>query len=139
MARAKPTTYQRNARTRVNTTRKVEAAKVEGVRQREAQRTSATAIREAVHTRERVATESELDSGRRSRARNAAVQGAVVSTATPSSDSGIIMTTLFVMAGLIAMYLLVSKPTATNGWLNGLGNGLHTLSSTKPLFTATAK
>ncbi len=138
-ARAKPTVYQRNARTRVNTTRKVEAARTAGVQQREAQRTTATAVREAVHTRERITTESELDAGRRSRARNAAISGAVTSTATPSSDSNLIMTVLFMMAGLIVMYILVTNPGPTTGWLGSLGTGLHALSSNKPLFVATAK
>jgi hypothetical protein len=136
MPRAKPTTYQRNARTRVNTVRKVEAAKSAGLQQREEQRTSQVAVREAVHTRERLTTESELDAGRRSRARNAAVSGAVTSTATPSSDSNLIMTTLFVMAGLIVTYILVRNPRST-GFLGGLGTTLHTISSNKPLFVAT--
>lgn len=61
--------------------------------------------------------------------------GKVVSTATPSSDSGLIMTTLFVVGGLIVAYMLVTNATATTGWLGYLGDAIHALSSNKPLFT----
>lgn len=90
--------------------------------------------REAGHKQYRVETEQALAGGRRNRA----ITGQVASTATPSSDSGIIMTTLFVIAGLVVMYILVTN-TATSGWLGSLGTGIHALSSNKPLFTATAK
>ena len=97
--------------------------------------TTQIAAREAIHTRQRVATESELAAGRRNRA----ITGSAVSTITPSSDSNLIMTTLFVMFGLIIMYLLVTNPGPTTGWLSTLSTGLHALSSNKPLFVTTAK
>lgn len=101
--------------------------------------TEALASEEATHRTTRVATEAALASDRRSRATRAAVTGAVVSTATPSSNSGLIMTTIFLMAGLIVVYVLVTNPGPTTGWLGTLGNSLHALSSNKPLFTTTAK
>lgn len=75
----------------------------------------------------------------RSQVRRDRVVGAVTSTATPSSNSGIVMTTIFVIAGLIIMYMVVTNPGPTTGWLGTLGTSLHALSSNKPLFTATAK
>ena len=69
-----------------------------------------TASREALHEQARIETESALASGRRKRA----IVGRVAETATPSSDSGLIMTTLFVVAGLVVMYILVTN-TATPG------------------------
>src|SRR6516162_4635631 len=59
----------------------------------------------------------------------------VISTATPSSDSNLIMTTIFLMAGLIVFYLIVTKAETTASWLNGVSTWLHTLSSNTPLFT----
>lgn len=65
--------------------------------------------------------------------------GAVTSAATPSGDSNLIMTTIFLIFGLIIIYILVHNPGPTTGWLSGLGNSLHALSSNTPLFTTTAK
>ena len=96
--------------------------------------TQETLAREAGHKQYRVETEQALAGDRRNRA----ITGQVASTATPSSDSGLIMTTFFVIAGLIVMFILVTN-TATTGWLSSLGSGIHALSSNKPLFTATAK
>lgn len=122
--RARPTEQQRNLRSAVNAHRKMQETE-----------TTQIAVREGVHQRQRIETESQLAGDRASRSRNAAI----VSTATPSSDSNIIMTTLFVMAGLIVMYILVTNPGPTTGWLGSLGTGLHALSSNKPLFVTTAK
>ena len=104
----------------------------------QADATREIAQREVAHKQTRVATESDLASGRRNRAVQGAVASKVVSTATPSSDSGLIMTTIFVMFGLIIVYIMVYTPNST-GFLGSLGNGIHTLTSNKPLFTATAK
>ena len=122
--RARPTEQQRNLRSAVNAHRKMQETE-----------TTQIAVREGVHQRQRIETESQLASDRSSRA----TRSQIVSTATPSSDSGIIMTTLFVVAGLVVLYILVTNPGPTTGWLGNLGTGLHALSSNKPLFTATAK
>jgi hypothetical protein len=97
--------------------------------------TEALASEEATHGAARIKTESALASGRRNRA----IVGSAVSTATPSSDSGLIMTTIFLMAGLIVVYMLVTNPGPTQGLFGTLGNSLHALSSNKPLFATTAK
>ena len=123
--RAKPTDEMRNTRARKNAY----------VTMRKAN-TAALASEEATHSATRITTESALASDRRSRATRSAVTGAVVSTATPSSNSGLIMTTIFLMAGLIVIYILVTNPGPTTGWLGTLGNSLHALSSNKPLFTS---
>lgn len=59
----------------------------------------------------------------------------VVKTATPSDNSNLIMTTIFTMAGLIIVYLIVTNPTNTQGLSSKLQNGLHAFSSDTPLFT----
>ena len=69
--------------------------------------------------------------------RNRAAVGSAVSSVASSGDSGLIMTTIFLMAGLIVVYILVSNPGPTTGWLGTLGNSLHALSSNKPLFIKT--
>ena len=74
----------------------------------------------------------------RSQARNERISGAVVSTATPSSDSGLFMTVIFTIAGIIVAYILVTN-TGTSGWLGTLGDSIHALSSNKPLFTTSPK
>lgn len=71
--------------------------------------------------------------------RNRAAVGSVVSSASSSDSGNLIMTTIFVMFGLIVIYILVHNPGPTTGWLGGLGNALHALSSNTPLFTTTAK
>ena len=121
--RARPTVEQRNLHSAVNAHRKMQETE-----------TTQIAVREGVHQRQRIETESQLAGDRQSRA----VRSQIVSTATPSSDSGLIMTTLFVMAGLIAIYILVSNPNS-GSWLGGLGNVMHVVSSNKPLFVSTAK
>lgn len=124
MPRAKLTERQRELHTLGNVHAKMQHTQTEE-----------RAVQEEQHQQTRVETESELASGRRNRA----ITGAVVSTATPSSNSGLIMTVIFMMAGLIVVYILVTNPGPTSGWLGTLGNSLHALSSNKPLFTTTAK
>lgn len=46
---------------------------------------------------------------------------------------------IFVMAGLILFYLLVSQSSNTGKFLTGLGDAIKTLSSTKPLFVEETK
>lgn len=132
--RRPPTDDMRNSRARANAYVKMRNADTATHATTTATETAAFAAREEAHRTTRVATESDLASGRRNRA----IVGQVASTATPSSDSGLIMTTIFVMAGLIVVYIFVSKPNST-GFLGSLGNGIHTLTSNTPLFTATAK
>lgn len=103
-------------------------------RRMQADVTRETGAREAQHREQRVATESQLAGDRRNRA----IVGSVASTATPSSNSGLIMTTIFVIAGLALFYNLVTHATATTGFLSSAGNFLHTLSSTTPLFQTQA-
>src|ERR1035437_4007187 len=105
----------------------------------QADATREIAARESIHQQTRISTESQLASDRSGRSRNAAVTGAITSTATPSGDSNLIMTTIFLVFGLIIVYILVHNPGPTTGWLGGLGNALHALSSNTPLFTTTAK
>ena len=98
--------------------------------------TAAAATRSANAGVTRRATASDMAGDRSSRATRSAITGAVTSTATPSSSSGLIMTTIFLMAGLIVVYVLVTNPGPTTGWLGTLGNSLHALSSNKSLFTS---
>lgn len=104
-------------------------------RRMQADITAETAQREVRHKQVRIETESELAKGRRNRA----FQGKVLETATPSSDTNLIMTTMFVIAGLIVFYMLVTNSGGTSKWFGFLGTSLHALSSNKPLFTTTAK
>ena len=160
MARAKPTISQRNARTRANTIKKIETTRTNNAAIREQNRTTNAAAREqnrtasiaarnvdvttqravqeGIHERHRVTTESELGGVRRNQQLSNRAGNAVISTATPSDDSNLIMTVMFVMAGLVVVYILVSNPKST-GFLGGLGTTLHTISSNKPLFVSTAK
>lgn len=62
-----------------------------------------------------------------------------VSTATPSGDSNLVMVTIFVMAGLIVFYKIVTQADTTSGWLSSLSDMLHTVSSNTPLFTSVSK
>jgi hypothetical protein len=128
MARAKLTDRQRELHTLGNVHAKMQHTQTEE-----------RAVQEQQHQQTRVETESALASGRRSRAARGAITDTAVSTATPSSNSGLIMTVIFMMAGLIVVYTLVTNPGPTTGWLGTLGNSLHALSSNKPLFTTTAK
>jgi len=59
---------------------------------------------------------------------------AVLDTATPSSNSGLIMTTLFTFVGLILFYNVVTKADQFSGLVGSAGDFLHKLSSTAPLF-----
>jgi hypothetical protein len=123
--RAKPTDEMRNTRARKNAYITMRKAN-----------TAALASEEATHSTTRIATESALASDRRSRATRSAVTGAAISTATPSGGSNLIMTTIFLMVGLIVVYMLVTNPGPTSGLFGTLGNSLHALSSNKPLFTS---
>ena len=68
-----------------------------------------------------------------------AVQQKAVSTATPSGDSNLVMVTIFVMAGLIVFYKLVTQADVASGWLSSVSGMLHSVSSNTPLFTAVKK
>lgn len=63
--------------------------------------------------------------------------GTAASIATPSSDSNLFMTTVFVIVGLALFYQLVTKSGQFSGLVSRTGDFLHTLSSTTPLFTTT--
>lgn len=62
-----------------------------------------------------------------------------ISTATPSSNSNVIMVFLFTMAGLIVLYNLVTKGPALSGFLGGLGDWLSLLTTTTPIFRVNPK
>lgn len=112
-------------------------AHVAEIQARGAETRTALAQREAyrgIHRQEALSDASAT----RNAARNAKILSTVGSVATPSSDSNLIMTTLFVIAGLIVFYVLVTNPSTTS-WLGGLGTTLHAFSSNKPLFTTTTK
>lgn len=94
--------------------------------------------REQAHGQQRVATESSLAGNRRKQRIVNAVGDKAVSTVTPSADSGLIMTTLFLIAGLALFYNLVTHAGLTSGFLGSAGDFLHKLSSTTPLFTTNA-
>jgi len=96
--------------------------------------TKEASIREQQHSQQRVATESALRSDRQSGARKQAITNKVVSTATPSSDSGLVMTVIFVIAGLSVFYLLVTSAANVNTFVGSVGSFLHKVSSTAPLF-----
>lgn len=74
----------------------------------------------------------------RKQVRTERVQGQVassaVSTFTPSSDSNIVMTTLFLMAGLVVVYRLVTNSGQFSSYTGKMGDLLHKVSSTAPLF-----
>jgi len=99
-------------------------------RRMQADVTSNLVQREASHRQARVATESDLASGRRNRE----IQGKIVDTATPSSNSGLIMTTIFMIVGLVLFYQVVTKADQFSGLVRSVGDFLHKLSSTTPLF-----
>jgi hypothetical protein len=112
--------------------------------------TEQAAVREQQHGAQRQATEAALRSDRQaalpSRKRRFANalgdeaisrgSSAVVSTATPSSNSGLIMTTIFLIFGLIAFYLIVTTAQGANTFMTTLSNALASISQNKPLFTS---
>lgn len=97
--------------------------------------TEQRSIREQQHHQERVSTESDLAGGRRNRQITGAVVGKAASTANPSGDHGLIMTTIFLIAGLILFYRLVTTASSFGTLTTTVTNFLHSLSSTTPLFT----
>lgn len=102
------------------------------------ERQAASAIKLQTSAQNRAARIQEAKAAQPSRTqRYASAAGSqVVTTATPSGDSNLVMVTIFVMAGLIVVYQLVTRGAAVGGFLGGLGNWLHTLSSNSPLFVA---
>lgn len=62
-----------------------------------------------------------------------------ISTATPSADSGIVMTVIFTMAGLILFYRLVTGSDQTGAFLNKTQNWLRAISTNQPLFKVIKK
>jgi hypothetical protein len=100
----------------------------------EATRSEQIAAREATHSQQRIQTEQGLRRQRQVSNIQGAAVGKVVDTATPSGNSNLIMVTIFVMAGLVIVYQLVTKTAATAGFLGGASNWLHTFSSNTPLF-----
>ena len=108
------------------------------------EREAAAAIKLQTSAQNRAARRQEEAALKPSRTQRyvSSAQGAVaqkaISTATPSGDSNLIMVTIFIMAGLIVVYKLVSFPETTANWLNGLGNFMHAFSSNAPLFTQLA-
>jgi Flp pilus assembly protein TadB len=118
------------------TDRQREIRSTEGAHRRmQAVETQQSAIREQQHGQQRQDTEASLASDRRNRRITGAVTDKVVSTATPSSNSGLIMTTIFLIFGLIAFYLIVTSATGVNTFMTTLSNALSSISQNKPLFT----
>jgi Leucine-rich repeat (LRR) protein len=107
----------------------------------EATKTEQIRAREAAHTESRLQTEAALRGQRQSSARRSAAVGTVTNAVTPSGGGGanLVMVTIFTMAGLILVYQLVTRGPAVSGFLGGLGNWMHSLSSTTPLFTQAPK
>ena len=91
-------------------------------------------------TRDAIAARSQAQSQQRGDIRRERFVGGAVSkttsTLTPSSDSNLLMTTLFLIVGLAVVYQLVTGvgPSSTSTWINSVGNLLHKISSTVPLF-----
>jgi len=106
-------------------------ARVAASREVMAQREAIRATHQQENVQRRVQS---VNTARRDRIVNA-VGTKALNTATPSGDSNLIMTTLFVMVGLVVFYLLVTSAGAFSGWMAGLGDLLHKVSSTTPLFT----
>lgn len=132
--RRKPTTSMRNTLQRERSQRRVlqEAGKQQAVI--EDIKTQQAIRRETAHTEQRVATQRATTSERRREQTQHAIVGKAVETATPSSDSNLVMVTIFTMGGLILVYLLVTSSQNFAGFLGGLQNWLHALSSNTPLF-----
>uniref|UniRef100_A0A6M3LPS9 Uncharacterized protein n=1 Tax=viral metagenome TaxID=1070528 RepID=A0A6M3LPS9_9ZZZZ len=124
-------------RAAIAVTQSRQQAHVAAIQARGTETRSALAQREVYRSVHRQQAQGDI-SAAKGAARNAQIRSTVGSVATPSSDSNLIMVTMFVIAGLIVSYILVTNPSTTS-WLGGLGNTLHAFSSNKPLFTATAK
>lgn len=124
----------RNTLQRERSSRRVIAEANQGNIQREQAKTTELIARESAHTEQRVATQRATTSARRQEQTQHAVASKVVSTATPSSDSNLIMVTIFTMGGLILVYLMVTSAQNFAGFLGGLQNWLHAISSNTPLF-----
>lgn len=107
------------------------AASKEVIATREAAGQQRLAARQAAKAQSVAAQQS---TGRRDRIVSAA-GGKALDIATPSADSGLIMTTIFLIFGLIVFYLLVTSATNINTFVGSVGGFLHTLSSTTPLFS----
>ena len=135
----KPTNSMRNTQQRERSQKRTITHATESAANLEAIKTQQIAAREASHAQQRASTESTLRRQRQTSAAQGAAIGKVTDTATPSGDSNLIMVTIFVMAGLIIVYQLVTKVEATQGFLGGLSTWVHTLSSNTPLFTPKEK
>ena len=106
----------------------------EVVRSRQEAAVSIAANRERIRA-ERIVNPPQRSIGSRVRERaTTSTFNTVASTATPSSNSGLIMTTIFLMAGLIIVYNLITKADQFSGFVGSAGDFLHKLSSTTPLF-----
>lgn len=97
--------------------------------------TSQQAQREVTHRQARIETESSLAGGRRNRA----VTGAVVNATTPSSNSNLFMVVIFTIVGLALFYNIVTKADQFSGFVGSVGDLLHKVSSTTPLFQVIPK
>lgn len=67
------------------------------------------------------------------------VAGKAIATATPSSESNIVMVTIFTIAGLIVMYRLVTQGPALAGFLGTLGDWISLISTNATLFKVNTK
>ena len=132
--RRKPTNSMRNTLQRERSSRRVITAANQASIQREQVKTAQIVARESAHTEQRVATQQATTGARRQEQFQHAAIGKVAETATPSSDSNLIMVTIFTMGGLIIVYLLVTSSQNVAGFLGGLQVWLHALSSNTPLF-----
>lgn len=134
MPRVKPTRSMRNTLQRERSTKRTIAFAQQAEQAKEAARTREILTRERGHTQARVATQQALTGERRQAAFRSTIERKAIATATPSSDSNLIMVTIFTMGGLILVYLLVTSAQNFAGFLGGLQNWLHALSSNTPLF-----
>lgn len=151
--RPKPTEAQRNIRTAASAQRRVYAARAETVRKEQEARAQSRAeqykAREAYSqavTAEQIARaraqaniRAERAAQRSSQSQTGLVQRAAISTVGstvgPSSGFGSTMLLIvFTMAGLILVYILVTRAQQFSGFTQSIGVALSKLTSTEPLF-----
>lgn len=151
-ANLKTIAAKRSEKLASNTSRKratIEVINARSTATKEAAQAKQEAASAILQQRERARTERAINppqrsirSSIRSRAQSTTIDagiGKVASTATPSSNSGLIMTTIFVIIGLALFYNVVTKAQVFSVAVGRWGDFFHSLSSTAPLFTAKAK
>jgi len=137
--RRKPTNSMRNTLQRERSQRRVIREASTAASNVEAVKTQQLVARERARTTQRVATQQQVSRGAFVERHKQAVVNKAIDTATPSSDSNLIMVTIFTMGGLILIYIIVTSSQNFAGFLGGVQNWLHTLSSNTPLFKQKSK